>query len=885
MEILEIEVDIIEYGLYLLLPLIGYAVIKTIRNGFLWFHEIIRSQKWWKHIVQAVHKKVDAIQADNPWKHVKEMLMKKRWERVSTQQREDGLQIRAKEFLKNFSEKFSKEQGKKSLKIASKEQGKESLETAFKEQEKESSANRWKGFLKKLWKKTLTVLSRQFSVGSILLLVSAACFLWKFDLDITGKGTVNGKVILGILPFLLYGLCNRYRALRFRVVSLVMDLLGLAAVLMLLEFLCTNQGDVSLLLRADGTLAIGLQNSALMALSWLGGYLVLEMYYMCKGGIWSLHEKKKHSNRVQFPKGYLGATLSFGLLLTGVMIVIIGVLVEHTGLQFEATSEEIAREYFTQPAHILNIYIMVFACGVVFFALGKGTGSVVAVFLVAFVYLSNFIKLEYHNTFFTWFDLLQIKEMVLMGKEFLTTQTVLIIVVSVVVLIALILVFRKPLGRFLRIRPRLCGVAAALACLLFFVNMIYQQQFKPMDIYPRTWENEEVNVEFNGLIVNMVYNLKTFGEIQMEKPADYSEKTAEALKKEFASLEVPQSDGVQPDVILILAESLFDLDDVEGVYLSQDIDATVDAYSAGTMISPRYGGYTSAMEFEALTGLSLAYMPNSLTPYTTYFNNKEEEFPCIVREFAKNDYRTIAMHPNLPDFYNRTTVYEEFGFDEYLAIEDFDNSPENYTDNGFYKDIPFSNKLIDIMNASTEPTFLFGISMEGHYVTVDKYADPLVKAFSDVLPSDRLNQIEQQATSYYYTDQMIANIISYMQTTSRPTLLYVYGDHLPPVEEFSELGFIHDKYGKYSTSLVMYSNYKTISTGTEYITPNQLAAQIMVDSGIRHSNYYDYIYSIREKYPVLHKEFVQVENNEELEDYYFLQYDILAGKKYLYERE
>lgn len=726
----------------------------------------------------------------------------------------------------------------------------------------------------------------RFSIGSLLILVAAICFVAAFRMQMLGRGTILQWFALWMIPFMAYGLLNRYRAYRFQIVRLVVNFCGLAMILLLTELNCSTQDNVRLLLSMPTELPTVIQNSFFMLLSWFGGYLLIECYYIIKGGLCTYNQTKKENvDDNLFPKAHMGAVISCGFIFTVALTLIVGILVERSGLQLETTILEIAREYFSQPVHILNIYLLLFVCGVLFFAFGEGTGSLLSLFVVAFIYVANYIKIEYHNTFFTWFDLLQVKEMLLMGKEFLNFKIVVLIICVVVLLVSLIVIFRKPLGRFLRIRPRVLGVVAATIVLLFFGNLIYKQKFESMNILPRTWENEAVNVEYNGLIINLIHNLKTFSEIQMDKPEGYTQEMAESVKEKFDAIEIPEAEDVQPDVILILAESLFDLEDVQGITLSQDIDATVDAYSAGTLISPRYGGYTSAMEFESLTGLSLAYMPNSLTPYTTYFNNPEEEFPCIVREFEKNGYHTVAVHPDLPNFYNRTTVYQVFGFDEYLAVHDFDMSQENLTDNGFFKDIPFGNRLIEELQQATEPTFLFGISMEGHYVTLDKYAEPLVKATSDVLSEEQLNQIEQQATSYYYTDKMIANIIEYMDTTDRPTLLYIYGDHLPPVEEFSDLGFVNEKYGKYSTSLVMYSNYKSISTGTEYITPNQLAAQIMVDSGIEYSSYYDYIYSIRESYPVLHKEFVQVEGNPDLEDYYFLQYDLLAGERYLYEKE
>lgn len=91
-------------------------------------------------------------------------------------------------------------------------------------------------------------------------------------------------------------------------------------------------------------------------------------------------------------------------------------------------------------------------------------------------------------------------------------------------------------------------------------------------------------------------------------------------------------------------------------------------------------------------------------------------------------------------------------------------------------------------------------------------------------------------------------------------------------------------YDKYGTCLAAYSNYKELQF-PEYVTPNQIAAQIMEDSGISHSSYYDFIYSLREKYPVIHNEFCNIDQIPELEIYRMIQYDIMFGNQWFYEKE
>ena len=49
--------------------------------------------------------------------------------------------------------------------------------------------------------------------------------------------------------------------------------------------------------------------------------------------------------------------------------------------------------------------------------------------------------------------------------------------------------------------------------------------------------------------------------------------------------------------------------------------------------------------------------------------------------------------------------------------------------------------------------------------------------------------------------------------------------------------------------------------GNENITPNILQSMVLEDSGIEYSDYFDYIYHFSESYSVLHKEHVDINND------------------------
>ena len=146
------------------------------------------------------------------------------------------------------------------------------------------------------------------------------------------------------------------------------------------------------------------------------------------------------------------------------------------------------------------------------------------------------------------------------------------------------------------------------------------------------------------------YNLINFAnllEIIMKEPDNYTKEYVETLKSEFVNIVTNTTfEDEKPNVILIMAESLFDIENIDEVSFSSPVLPTLKQYQKGTLISPRYGGYTSAVEYEALTGLSLAFYPSALVPYTTYFNQRDKMVPSVVQEFNNNGYETYAIHPN-----------------------------------------------------------------------------------------------------------------------------------------------------------------------------------------------------------------------------------------------
>lgn len=542
--------------------------------------------------------------------------------------------------------------------------------------------------------------------------------------------------------------------------------------------------------------------------------------------------------------------------------------------------------YVMMPKYLLNVILLFLLYGFFKGIAGRGLGNILFGLLNVILIVGNAIKIKFHQTLLTPMDFLQIKDMLRISTAFVNIKQVLA-GTGIILLIgaALIIKFRKQVWNYLK--PNI-SFQKTLACgipLLCFTYLLATEKLIGMGLYYMAYANEFINEEQNGVYVYNLNNILHLKDVYVSKPKNYTEKI-QKLREEFQNTAIKEDeiDDDKPNVIVVMAESLFDIERLDSVTFSEEVEPTIHNYQTSDLISPRYGGYTAAVEFEALTGMSLAFFPEGLMPYTTYFHNPKEQMPSIVWEFRKNDYETIAIHPNLKEFYNRDVAYEQLGFEQFQTIEDFTINNESTTMAGYVRDSQIAERIINQLESAEMPTFTFVVTIEAHYMNSQKYAEHSISAKSSLLSEEELWELEEMAESYRNTDEMIKTLIDYIDQTDKNTILYVFGDHLPPLPAFEKLEYTEELYNKYTTTLLAYSNYKDIDFGAEYITPNQLAAQIVLDANIEHSSYFDYIASFRNEYPVLQKQFVNVERSE-FDTYRLLQYDIMFGKRYLVDWE
>ena len=578
----------------------------------------------------------------------------------------------------------------------------------------------------------------------------------------------------------------------------------------------------------------------------------------------------------------ISGTVLGGFVFDGAVIVLMTLVIEVTAkLFFEQLKPFNAVEaVIRSEAFYLNVLLIAVIYMFIRGLLGGVLGRLSAVTLYLLWFTGNFVKLKYHDSTLKPMDILQLSDFLNIVTRYIPAPLFYgCLIVLAAVAAVLIIKFRK---RIFENKPAFSFALLGFIMIISMSDKIQANAFMDMGFnVQETWLDTKECVRREGVVTYSYIKFRELSQIYPKADENYSKAYMQQLKSEFDTLNDVTADDVKPDVILVMEESLCDVQNMTGVEFSGEIDANINKYEKATVISPKYGGGTGSVEFEALTGMSNYFMLDNVVPYVTYWNSADKEIPSIVREFDANGYSTVAIHPNDGNAYNRDIVYGCMGFDKFLDKQELDFSSENLTNDGYFTDDALADVIEQQLYESQKPAFVFAVTIENHTLYENKYKETEVKVTSDNLSEGELHNLEQYSQGVLNADRFIGKMVDYVDNAERPTILYIWGDHLPSLSAFGTLGYINDKYVKYGTPLIAYSNYKDIEIECEYFTPNQLAPQILRDAQITYNSYFDYIYSLRAKYPVIQKEFDVTADDELIKKYQLIQYDVLFGKKYL----
>lgn len=353
---------------------------------------------------------------------------------------------------------------------------------------------------------------------------------------------------------------------------------------------------------------------------------------------------------------------------------------------------------------------------------------------------------------------------------------------------------------------------------------------------------------FPYCFTNSVFNMG------IPKPEDYGKEALAAIEEEGL---IPEntyllSEYTTPNIIMIQLESFFDPLVWEQNPLKKDpipyFRYLMKNFPSGALSVPSVGAGTANTEFECITGMNLDFFGPGEYPYKTILQKTVCE--SVAYDLKQLGYQTHAIHNNEGTFYDRNQVFAQLGFDTFTPIEYMYHIERNPT--GWCKDDILVDEILNALNSSEKQDFIYTISVQGHgaYPSFEYYGE----------------QIHEM-------DLFVNKLLLRLGARKEPTVVVLYGDHLPgfdwEAEEMSNETL-------YETPYVIWNNMSLPAVNRD-VESYQIAAYVLDMLNIHEGTMMRF-----------HQKFLN-SSDMEMEDYLcdmqMLEYDMLYGAHEIYKGE
>ena len=389
----------------------------------------------------------------------------------------------------------------------------------------------------------------------------------------------------------------------------------------------------------------------------------------------------------------------------------------------------------------------------------------------------------------------------------------------------------------------------------------------------------------NGFTFSFFFNTKY---LLVETPDGYNHSEVVSIVEASTDDTAVKNEDITPNIICIMNESLSDLSVLGEFSTNEDympfMRSLKENTVRGNLYVPVVGGGTSNSEFEFLTGNSVAFLPSGSNAYMLYVNGVMNS---LVSTLEAQGYSSLAMHPYYASGWNRTAVYNYFGFNDFVSIEDmidpsvlevYDNKgdPDYFQDllDEFYKEN--SNMLVrqhisDAYNYKliiddfekrdkSVPYFIFDVTMQNHseYYSAGRN-------FNECISITSSHTYYTQASKYLSlvkaSDDAFKDLIEYFKGVDEPTIICMFGDHQPNIEpEFlaSVMGVdsidsltVEQSQQRHMTPFIIWANYDIKEQNIERLSSNYLSSLLLKIAGLDMPDYNKYLLRLSETLPVI----------------------------------
>ena len=478
---------------------------------------------------------------------------------------------------------------------------------------------------------------------------------------------------------------------------------------------------------------------------------------------------------------------------------------------------------------------------------------------------------------------------------------------------------------------RLGGFAAsaAVTCGMLFGVFLQPTVTQAIGIQPDAWMQDRY-YRYYGVITSFLTNLTN---LEITKPETYSEESVNAILDDVEAGEkyttqplYPESYGAttpatevekQPTIIYVMNESYWDVSELEehGFVFDTDVSANLHALqqtsASGRAYSPSFGGGTCDVEFEALTGYSVSYLPNGSKPYQQHVTKPMFALPNYLKT---QGYQTAAIHCFWAKYWSRDTAYPNLGFDDFISLEDMHHVQKvrkHYWTSGLVTDDTMADQIIqqyETMKADSDaPIFLHAVTMQNHTnYNRDNYPDDeRVKVIAHpvgIKPST-IGALEDFATGIRDADAMLGKLTAYFAQVDEPVILVFWGDHYNPIDSnydiFTASGYASGESSDprlHQTTLLMWSNYTDQPVDFGTIAAYDISPVMMNLYGLKQPIYFQYLnrqlqaaYRANTRGIVMNRDGSTTRTPTSLQEqwsekHWLLQYDLMFGKGYALSR-
>ncbi len=502
--------------------------------------------------------------------------------------------------------------------------------------------------------------------------------------------------------------------------------------------------------------------------------------------------------------------------------------------------------------------------------------------------LAHSYIMDFRGTPFIPMDFFSITTAVGVANTYDYTPTYKVICASLIFIFIIILAIKTKTPKYnlpVKIISRtFMGTFTVVLLLLFYGSNV----FTDLGVKPDFW-NQNRGYHNYGFVWNFFCNTKY---VYMSEPDNYnagdiSDYVGSVVEEEDKEPVIDNS-YTKPNIICIMNESLADLSVLGNLETNEDympfMRSLTENTVKGNLFVPVIGAGTSNTEFEFLTGHTTAFLPSGSNAYMLYMDNP---ISSLVSTVEAQGYSSFALHPYYASGWKRTEVYNNFGFNLFTSLEDImDVTLMNlYKENGSDADYlqglideyyPGSNMLIrqyisdsynykllieDYENRDKNlPYFAFNVTMQNH----GGYTNSAVN-FEESIYATSVSKKYIKADKYLSlvkaSDDAFKDLIEYFSDVDEPTVICMFGDHQPSVEnEFicevmgvSSLSSLtpEQEQSRHCTPFFIWANYDIEEQYIEKLSSNYLSSLVLETAGVKLTEYNKYLLELSKTLPVI----------------------------------